>query len=203
MVSTHALARITSELSAIGFSLTSYSELGLLFDAAAVEDMHKVVGADEFDADAAANVDNMDDMRDMAIARGMDTLRVGSEFATPLMDLLLYEDPLERNDWSLYAINRYDKVGASFEPHMDPPRGTVIVVSVSGRRSLGIYRRDADQTEDRPETFREIERSLLLVPGSILLIDGELGPPHEARCLEAPSLSLVIDVPFSMRDQVR
>lgn len=194
-MSIEVMDRVTADLIADGCALTSLTELGLSFDEDQVAELCEVVRHDGFDPVAAANVDDMNNMKSMVIARGEDTLRLGTELVRPIMDELLISNPEALGKWSLYAFNRYDQVGGTFEPHMDPPGRLVVVASVVGVRSLGIYRKDPDQREDRPETFRVIDRHVLLNPGAIFLIDGEFGPPHEVRCLEAPSMAAVIDVP--------
>ena len=191
-------ARIVAELSRAGLAVSSCAELGVTLDTHTIGQLRGAVSADIFDPDASANADSLENMKHMIIARGAETLRLGSELLGPLMNLLLPMGSMGTGSWSLYGVNRYDEIGASFEPHMDPPVGTVIVVSLAGERNLGVYEREPGQSYDKPETFRTIERRLLLVPESVLLIDGKSGPPHEVHCTVAPSLSIVVDMADSM-----
>ncbi|HMT19159.1 MAG TPA: hypothetical protein PKD20_02585 [Candidatus Saccharibacteria bacterium] len=190
----NTLNRITNAMVTDGYALTSYAELGLPFDVAAVKQMQRVVEEDVFDPDAQAGVDNLENMKSMIIARSKKTLDIGRAFVAPAVDLLLTNNPNARDEWELYGINRYDKIGATFEPHIDPRGRLVIVASATGARILSIYRRDFDQDEHKPETFRVIDHTVIVRPGDLFLIDGEFGPPHAVECLEAPSMSVVADV---------
>lgn len=189
------LKRVSSDLINDGCALTSFSELGVTPDEELTSDLCKAVQLDVFDPEARTNVDDIRNMRSMVIARGDETLRLGTEYVRPLMSSLLSSVDPTLGKWSLYAVNRYDEVGATFEPHMDPPGGLVVIAGIIGVRSLGLYRRDPDQQQDRPETFRVIDRYVTLDPGSVFLLDSQSGPPHEVECLEAPSLSAIVDVP--------
>jgi hypothetical protein len=192
------LERITNELTEVGHSVTSYSELGLDFDEIAVSRLREVVEGDTFDAEAAELTTDIDTNK-MIIARGADTLRLGTAFVRPVMETLFADSPKALGKWALYAVNRYDEEGSRFAPHKDSVGGTVVVATLVGRRSMDIYRRYPDQREDRPETFREIEHTVELGPGSIMIIDGYLDPPHAVRCLEALSISAVVDIPDLLR----
>lgn len=196
-MSSEVLQRISTDLSEVGHSVTSYDELGVEFDEAAASELVRVVGRDVFDPDALQHVTNIDDMQGMIIAKGAETLRLGKTFMEPVVAALFRHNPQALNGWSLYGLNRYD-AGGTFEPHMDSTGGTVIVATLSGERELDVYRREPDQHHDHPETFREIEYTRWLGRGSILLVDGELDPPHAVRCI-TPSASTVVDVPVLLR----
>lgn len=197
-MSPKVLERITYELTEVGHSVTSYAELSLYFDEAAVSRLREVVGSDTFDAEAAKLTSDVETNK-MIIARGTDTLKIGTELVRPIMETLFADSPKALGKWALYAVNRYDEEGSRFAPHKDSVGGTVIVASLVGRRSMDIYRRYPDQREDRPETFKEIDYTVELGPGSVVIIDGYLDPAHAVLCLEAPSISAVVDIPDLLR----
>lgn len=196
-MSSEVLERISAELSEVGHSITSYDDLGVEFDEAAASQLIGVVGQDVFDPDALQNVTNVDDMQKMIIAKGPVTLRLGRSFMEPIVMALFHHDQQALDGWSLYGLNRYE-AGGTFEPHMDSTKGTVVVATLCGERELDVYRREPGQRHDRPETFKEIEYRRRLGRCSILLLDGELDPPHAVRCT-VPSVSTVVDVPRLLR----
>jgi hypothetical protein len=197
-MSREALDRITYELTEIGHALTSYAELGLDFNEAAITRLQEVVGNDVFGAEAAKLAKNTD-KKDMIIAQSAETLALSTEFVRPAIHTLFADSSRALGTWALYGVNRYDKIGGTFEPHMDSAATTVAIVTLCGIRSMDIYRRYPDQNAAKPETFRDIEYTVELKPGSIMLIDGQLDPPHAVTCLEAPSLSVIVDVPDLLR----
>lgn len=191
------LRRITEELTEIGHAVTSYEELGLDFDEQAVATLSEVVGKDVYGEQALQLVENTENTTNMIIAQGADTLRLGTDFVRPVIETLFAGSPRTLGKWALYAINRYE-AGGTFEPHMDSVGASVVVASISGVREMDIYKREADQLPEKPETYRVVERTLELYPGVIVILDGQLDPPHAVRCIE-PSLSAVIDVPDLLR----
>ena len=193
-----ALNRITYELTEIGHSLTSYAELGLSIDDAAVAKLGQVVGDDVFGAEAAKLAVGTD-KKDLVIAQSDETKALSMEFVRPVIHTLFANSARALGAWAVYGVNRYDKVGGRFEPHMDSAATTVAIVTVCGRRTMDIYRRYSDQNAAKPDTFRDIEYVVELGPGSVMLIDGQLDPPHSVTCTQAPSLSVIVDIPDLLR----
>ncbi|MEO7364170.1 MAG: hypothetical protein ABIV43_01530 [Candidatus Saccharimonadales bacterium] len=107
-MSREVLSRITDELTEVGHSLTYYSDLGLNFDLLAVTKLCEVVGKDFYGAQAAKLAENTD-KKDLVIAQSDETLRLSTEFVSPVIDTLLAGSAQALGSWALYGVNRYDK----------------------------------------------------------------------------------------------
>lgn len=187
--------RVTNELATAGYSLTSYAELGLTFDAELAAELCDVAAQGTFSPSAAELTAHIE-KNNMTIVQEERALALGRQVVTPLVDGLFAGSPRALENWNLYGINHYNEAGAGLGAHQDSVGSTVLIASISGLRKFCVYRKEPEY-----ETFREIESTFTLSPGSVVILDGYADPGHFVECLEGPSVSAVFDVPDLLRPE--
>lgn len=169
----------------IGHCLTSYDALGIPIDRGLVQAVvdtapQVLVRPDPSDTGG---------IRREARATSADCKAAAMRLAAPVVKQLFQGEQHRRTrqDALLFGVNYYES-GDTFPPHRDfniPEQKTVIVISLSGRRTLHI-------TDDNRIVYDS-------VPDRIVLLDGMINPEHMAKCTEGTSVSVAIDVPASLR----
>lgn len=185
------LERITYELDTKGFSVSSYDDLGLVFDSELVEKLCQASASASF-SPAAAELTKHIEKQKMTMVQDESALAFGRLLVGPVVETLFAHSPRALKGWSLYAMNRYE-AGGKLGSHQDSVGSTVLVATVSGVRKFDVYKRG------QAAIAGQIEESFLLSPGSIMLLDGQADPEHSVECIEGPSLSAVFDVPDLLR----
>lgn len=187
------ISRITHDLDTNGYALTSYDQLGLPFDPSLVGRLCAAAAEGTF-SQAAADLTKHIEKSNMAMVQDERALVLGRELVRPVVETLFTESDKARQNWNLYAMNRYDKPGASLGSHQDSVGSTVLVVTASGVRDFNIHERPEYEGQQTPikETYR-------VEPGSIMILDAQADPAHSVGCVEGPSVSAVLDVPDMLR----
>jgi hypothetical protein len=90
----------------------------------------------------------------------------------------------------MYAVNEYAS-GEHFVAHQDHFDGTVLIVTTTGTRTVDLYKREPED-----DVFKDIEASVTLTAGSVLLLNGFANIGHAATCIDGPSVSVVADAPM-------
>jgi hypothetical protein len=187
------LQRVTHELDTNGYSLTSYDQLGLEFNADLVGRLCTAAAEGTFSA-SAADLTKHIEKQNMAMVQDENALKLGRLLVAPVVETLFQTSPRARANWNLYAMNRYDAGGAMLGAHQDSVGATVMVVTASGVRDFNVYRKEPEHG-----VFKEIEQSFRLEPGSVMILDAQVDPGHAVACIEGPSVSAVLDVPDMLR----
>lgn len=189
--------RITEELDANGYAFTSYDELDLPFDRDLVGRLCLASANGAFSPQAAELTKHINKAH-MTIIQEDWALTMGREIVRPVVDSLFVDSPRARANWNLYAVNHYSRPDATLGTHQDSVGATVLVVSMSGARDFHFY--DRPEHEGQELTLRE---SRLVTPGEVVVIDAQADPFHSVVCVEAPSVSAVLDIPDMLRSQGR
>lgn len=185
--------RIAEELDTVGYALTTYERLGLPFDSVLVGRLCTAAVEGTFSA-AAADLTKHIEKSSMAMVQEEDALVLGRQLVRPVVEMLFAETPSAIAKWNLYAMNRYDAPGASLGSHQDSVGSTVLVITASGVRDFNIHERPSFEGQQTP-----ITNSIRVVPGDIMILDAQADPAHSVACVEAPSVSAVLDVPDMLR----
>ncbi|MEK7599877.1 MAG: hypothetical protein AAB462_02490 [Patescibacteria group bacterium] len=188
MSNANEIERIGSELSDLGYSLTSFDQLGLPFDHGLAEELSMAAARGIFSPDAAKLTEHIE-KNNMTMVQDEVCLELGRQMVQPVVEAVFVDNPEATQTWGLYAMNRYE-TGGELGVHQDSVEKTVLVVTISGQRELDVYAKG--QTED---DAGDAEQTLLLNPGSVMILDAEADPAHAVRCTEGPSVSAVLDVP--------
>jgi hypothetical protein len=186
-------SRIAEELDTKGYTLTSYDKLGLPFDPSLVGKLCTAAAGGTFSA-AAADLTKHIEKSGMAMVQDESALVLGRQLVRPVVESLFADSPKALAGWNLYAMNRYDAPGASLGSHQDSVGSTVLVVTASGKRDFNIHERPSFNGEQTP-----ITETIQVVPGDIMILDAQADPAHSVACVEAPSVSAVLDVPDMLR----
>lgn len=187
------LSRITDELTDKGYVLTSFGRLSVPFDPSLVGELCAAAAEGTF-SKSAADLTKHIEKSNMTIVQDERALELGRTLVRPVVAAVFGENPAAMQNWSLYAMNHYQRPGATLGAHQDTVGSTVMVVSVSGARDFTIYEQStypSQQTAEK-ETFR-------VEPGSIVILDAYADPLHSVTCVEGPSVSAVLDVPDMLR----
>jgi hypothetical protein len=163
-----------------GYVLTSYTELGLFLDAALADELCTATATAEFGPDAAELTKHIDKQA-MRMVQDERALLLGTRLVAPVVDSVFHASPRARSNWRLYALNRYE-TGGSLGEHRDSVGSTVFVVTFSGVRE-----------------FRVQGSTLVLEPGTVVILDGQHDLPHSVVCVKGPSVSAIFDVPDLLR----
>jgi len=174
-----AINVLGQQLRNTGSALTSWVELGLVYDEAGAGEVIRTVPEDLV-------WPHDDEVKRSARAWSPACKAAAMVFARPVIDSLFEGDDYERarRDAHLFGVNYYENASV-FPKHRDfnnSDLSTAVILSLSGVRRL-----KADDI-----TYR-------LKPFSILLLDGAINPEHLAVCEEGPSVSVVVDVPGLLR----
>jgi hypothetical protein len=192
-MSTSETLRIATELDTVGYSLTTYADLGLPFDETLAEKITLASAGAEF-SPAAADLTKHIEKQHMTMVQEEEVLSMGRLIVAPVVDALFVGSPSALSNWNLYALNRYESVGA-LGAHQDSVGSTVFVATLAGEREFYIHR-----IIDGPaQKYGEVIDSFTLSPGSIVVLDGHIDPAHSVACLQSPSVSAVFDVPDLLR----
>lgn len=173
-----------------GTALTSFDALGIeQYDALAIDLVAAVESTDQYhDAQTGSR-------HGMLMFREEAPLTMGRRLILPVAEALFADNPDVMTALGMYAINHYEE-GDFFNPHQDHFDGTVMIMTPMGRRQFDVYKKEAED-----DVFLELDRSYILEPGSIILLNGYKNLGHAAKCLTGPSISVVADVPFAMSAQ--
>ena len=184
------LARLSGELEVVGHAKTSYKKLGLsLFEALAYNLRTTVEATPHFLAEQAQTPTGM------IMCKDKESKKAGRALMEPIVGALFAPHLAETAGWDMYTINYYFEPGHFFKPHQDYlEEGTVTIISALGVRRLDVYKK-----EDEDDVFNEIDVSYELGPGDILLLDAARDLGHAATCHVSPSISVVGDIPTSVR----
>lgn len=189
--------RIAVELDKNSYALTSYKKLGLPFSPTLVGQLCTAAAEGAFSA-AALDLTKHIEKSGMVMVQEEKTLALGRQLVRPVVELLFAESPRAVENWNLYAMNRYDTPGASLGSHQDSVGSTVLVVTASGVRDFNVHERPSFEGEQTP-----IASTIRVMPGDIMILDAQADPAHSVACLEAPSVSAVLDVPDMLRPVYR
>lgn len=167
---------IGEQLKATGYYKTSWEELGLEYDADAIQAV--------FDAipNVPPRVVDIDEMPIKCTITNSECDAAIQRLGAPVIEYLFsgIQNQFARERRRVFGANYY-LTGDFFTHHKDyrrPEIMTAVVLSLSGVRNLVVS-----------------GQGHRMEPGSIMLIDGMHNPVHSAQCLEGPSISAVIDVP--------
>lgn len=191
-MSSHEIERVGYELGTVGYSLTSYEELGLPFDTLLAAQLCIATTLSDISPEAMEVTKHFEKTK-MKIVQSERALLLGRQLITPVVERLFVNSEGARNGWSLFGLNYYERDG-DFGAHRDSVDATVLVVTASGTREFNVYKKETE-----PEKFIEIEKSFTLVPGSIMILDAIADPGHSVYCKEGPSVAAVFDVPDILR----
>lgn len=182
------ISRLGYELADLGYSLTSYGQLGLEFDHDLATRLSGAAAQGLFSPDAAKLTEHIQ-KNDMTMVQDEVCLGLGRQMVRPVVETVFADNPAATQGWNIYAMNRYE-TGGELGIHQDSVGKTVLVVTISGQRELDVFAKG--QTENDAS---DAEKTFLLTPGSVMILDGEADPAHAVRCSQGPSVSAVIDVP--------
>jgi hypothetical protein len=177
-------ARLGHELETIGHAQTTFEALEIEdFESLAVDLRQAVEGSARYVAE------NAGERTGVLMFRDENSLGLGRQIATQVVERLFATDPEAIKNMGMYAINHY-VAGNHFLPHQDYFDGTVVIMTTMGRREFDVYKKEPED-----DVFEEIDTTYELTAGSIVLLNGYKDLGHAARCIEGPSMSVVCDTP--------